>query len=665
MAKHINEHPELKLELIERHVLPQVKRYAKQLGLSAQMVAYLFKTVKAYSGTVWNRETFPQLFHKFIPSDTQPRTLALLWENSPQIIRTLATPPKGAPLNERIASLYEEPGSFADLAGVFRYDANIDVAKAIISLPQFEATRYKGIMFHDEEGREMVLRRGAETPVPLATAGMGRDDVAGYWAQKYCTGVDWKLHPLEEAIVSIGRQTLMRDGLQAVWRLRGLASGQKVRFVVSEEDKQVIGATLKRDFDIDIGDELQLEHFFVYAVSLEKERLRTDIPRALSESLRAHLIDKVFGAISGAKGKDLRTLFQATAKLFVVEEPDNPWDLLGKTPTEAPAEIVVRENIKQLIDSEPFQAFSIHPLLTAKYSVETLKQELYAIADTFYEKMPPTLQTPIGDRNNREVQIETQTQKMLEANRQQEQQKQQQKEMQTEVQSPLFDESLPVLKLPENELLQAKTWQPVALNTITEKAMPPNQMLKIADIVENSPFDDGLLIDLNLAPLYKRTSEKQPPYTPWNAYQDYASNIAVIDDGRTVRLALVGQDTATQLQNELPKQPAGDLKIALVNLGSGVVTQSPEPVDLTALEQNDQFIRLRVQAKFFDGRIHYTPEELPRLERWIREYGYEPMQQLFERRILTNKGYSQQHYPVSSLYKLFVRLEAEEHRKEV
>ncbi|MBS0629176.1 MAG: DUF3638 domain-containing protein [Verrucomicrobia bacterium] len=660
MAKHINAHPELKLELIERHVLPQVKRYAKQLGLSAQMVAYLFKTVKAYSGTVWNRETFPQLFHTFIPSDTQPRTLALLWENSPHSIRTLPFSPKGTPLNERLESLYEEnfTGSFADLSGVYRYDDNLDVARAIIELPQFEASRYKGIMYHDEEGREMVLRRGAQTPVPLLSAGMSRDDVAGYWAQKYCTGVDWKLHPLEEAIVSIGRQTLMRDGLQAVWRLRGLASGQKVRFVVSEEDKQVISASLKRDFGIEVGDELQLEHFFIYAVSLEKERLRIDIPRALSEALRANLIDKVFGAISGAKGSDLRTLFEATAKLFVIEEPDSPWEQLGKTPTEAPSEIVVRENIKQLIDSEPFKAFSTHPLLKAKYSTETLKQELYAIADPFYAKMPPVLQTPIGDRNNREVQIETQTQKMMESNRQQEQQKQKQKEMQVEMQNPLFNEQRPVLLLPKNKLCNSTTWEPVPLASVASEKQPPNQMVKVQDI-GGPVFDDGLLIDLNLAPLYQRTSEKQAPYAPWNAYQDYSSNIVVIDNGRSIRLALVGQDTAKQLQDDLSKQPGGDVKIALLNLGSGAVTQGPEPIDLMALEQSGKFIRLKVQAKFFDGRIHYTADELPQLERWIRECGYEAMQKLFEQKILANKGYSQQHYASSSLHKLFVHLEEE------
>ncbi len=662
MAKHINEHPELKLELIQRHALPQVKRYAKQLGLSAQMVAYLFKTVKAYSGTVWNRETFPQMFHKFIPSDTQPRTLALLWENSPHTIRTLPEAPKGAAIGERITGLYEGfQGSFADLAGVFRDDSNYEVAKAIISQPQFEATRYKAIMFHNEEGREMVLRRHTETPVPLSMAGMDRDDVAGYWAQKYCTGVDWKLHPLEEAIVSVGRQTLMRDGLQAVWRLRGLAAGQKVRFVVSEEDKRVIAATLKRVFDIDVGDELKLEHFFVYAVTLEKERLRTDIPRALSESLRAHLIDKVFGAISGAKGPELRTLFQATAKLFVVEEPSSPWEQMGKTATEAPAEIVVRENIKQLIDSEPFQAFSTHPLLTAKYSVETLKGELYAIADTFYDKMPPTLQTPIGSRNNREVQLETETQKMTETNRKQEQQ--QQKEIQTEIQSPLYTERRPILELPQDRLLEAKTWQPVAIDTVTGETSPQNQMLRLSEIA--SPlFDSELLIDLNLAPMYERTSDKQAPYSPWNAYQDYASNVVVIDDGRAVRLALVSQDTAEQLQDHLPKQASGDVKVALVNLGSGVVTQGPQPVDLAALQHDEKYVRLTVQAKFFDGRVHYSKDELPRLEKWIRQHGFEPMQQLFERKILSNKGYSQQQYEVSSLRKLFARLEAEEQNKE-
>lgn len=658
IAAHINQHPELKIELIRTHVLPQVKRYPRQLGLASQMVAYLFASVKAYSGTLWNLVTFPQLFHKLIPSDTQPRTLELLWRNSPHEIEMIPEHLNIAPLSERVAYIYggKEPflGSFADLQGTFRNEANIEVARAIINLPQFEGSRYQAIMFHNDRGQEMVLRRGDLEPVPLAIAGISRDNVAGFWAQKYCTGVDWKLHPLEEAKVTVGRQTLMRDGLQAVWRLRGLAEGQKVSFIVPEEDFRIIASELKRVFDIDVGDALRLEHFFIYALYLEKERLRSDTPRALKEALKAHLIDKVFGAIKGAKAADLRSLFQLTAELFIIEEPDSPWEQMGNNPSEAPKEIVVAENLRQLFTSKAFAAFSTHPLLQ-KYAPDELKQQLREIADSYIDKLSDTLTT--GPQANTENEVETEAQKLVKAEAQRRVEAETKKEMHVHIQSASFTQPRPVLLLPEGALLQAKTWKPIIPATVARAFYPVNQVVRVNDLIDQPIFSDNLTIDLNLAPIYSRSSGSEPPYKPWNAYQDLDTTVVVIDDGTSIQLAMVSQDTAKQVQEELKQAQPGEVRIALYNLDSGLVKQGPNPIDIDKLSKDERFMTLKVQAKFFDGRTRYTAQEKPYLKAWLLSTNrVKEMQELFLRKILVNKDDATNRFSGSTIEKLFKEL---------
>lgn len=641
MCRHVNQHPLLKIELVQRYVLPQVKRYPEQLGLAAQMIAYLFSSVKAYSGTLWNLATFPHLFHKLIPSDTQPKTLDLLWRKSPHQIERIPERLQSAPLEERIAFIYggKFQGSLADLQGTFRNEANINVARAIINLPQFEDSRYEAIMFHDERGQEMVLRKGEDKPEPLAAAGIGRDHVLGYWAQKYCTGVDWKLHPLEEGKVTIGRQTLMRDTLQAVWRLRDLAEGQNVRFIVPEEDFRIIAGELKRVFAIDVGDQLLLEHLFIYGIYLEKERLRADTPRALKEALKAHLIDKIFGVIKGAKAQDLRSLFRLTADLFVTSDPDAPWDQMGSNPMEAPKEIVIAENLQKLFSSKAFKAFMTHPLL-ARYSTEKLKEQLREVADSYMDNLSDTLTKGLQDNTRNEVEIESQKELSVDHDIKKETKKQ----MHLQLQSETFTEPRPVLRLPTEALLQSKTWEPI----------PPcparliNQVVRVNDVIDQPLFSENLTIDLNLAPLYQRASEKVPPYAPWNPYQDIATNAVIIANGLNLQLALVSQDTAIQIQEELDDAAPGSVRLALYNLDSGLVKQGKNPIDIEA------FMTLVVQAKFFDGRTKYTAQEKPYLKKWLQSTGrMKELQEFFERKILLNKDDAAKRFSGSTIEKIF------------
>jgi hypothetical protein len=427
----------------------------------------------------------------------------------------------------------------------------------------------------------------------------------------------------------------MRDALQAVWRLRELAEGQNVRFIVPEEDFRIIAGELKRVFDIDVGAELNLEHFFIYAIYLEKERLRTDTPRAFKEALKAHLIDKIFGAIKGAKAADLRSLFQLTVELFVTSEPDSPWEQMGENPTEAPKEIFVAKNLAYLFQSKAFKAFFTHPLLK-KYSPEKIKQQLREIADNYVDKLSDTLTLASNDNSRNEVEIEMQKELKVDA----ETKKETKKQTHIEVQSPKFTMPRPVLRFSYGKLLESSTWQPVQPNTTSSW---PNQVMRVNDLIGAPIFSDDLSIDLNLAPVYKLTDEKQPPYEPWNGYQDIVTNAVIIDG---TRLAMVSQDTANQIQDELKFSSPGDVRIALYNLDSGLVTQGPEPVDIP--------MHLIVQAKFFDGRTRYTPQEKVVLRDWLRSTNrVKEMRELFTQKILVNRDDGTQRYSGSTIDKVF------------
>ncbi len=246
----------MKLGLIRRHILTKLEHYPTQLLTNAHIFELLFKEASGFSGTLRSGKSLPVSYSNLALSDTETKTLAALW-NAKSPVSIL---PKEVLSEENLGNLIQKlyvkhRGSFTDLGGLFRGFDPEEVAKAILQLPIWETTPIRGIVFHDKSDQKWVWIREEKVGVPfknwplkkepIGKARLKKNQMIAYWAQKHTTGADFKLSPLMTSIVTISQHTMMRDLLQAVWRLRELDRGQKVEFRILPEDADIMAAILK------------------------------------------------------------------------------------------------------------------------------------------------------------------------------------------------------------------------------------------------------------------------------------------------------------------------------------------------------------------------------------------------------------------------------------
>ena len=164
--------------------------------------------------------------------------------------------------------------SLADLGGLFLGEDGEKVARAMLKVAEKRHPHIQAVCYYSKDRSQMMISRGAIDPTPVASSSLPQKNRAAYWALEFCTGANDLIDPEATAKVSINRHNLMRDPLQSVWRLRGLASGQKVEFVVSHEDRIVIEGELKRALGITVGETLELHHIILYVFLVEQARLK-------------------------------------------------------------------------------------------------------------------------------------------------------------------------------------------------------------------------------------------------------------------------------------------------------------------------------------------------------------------------------------------------------
>ncbi len=668
IERYVNSHPEVKLELIDRHVLPTIQHFQIQLGAASQLLATLVHSVKGITGTSWNEKTYPpNSFHTSKGSDTEVHTLQLLWQNSPHTVQTIPEAIDKLSVNEKITHLYQNSPfkeSLADVGGWFRNDPPEQVAHAIGM--QLVGSQYRGVLYHDAQGQEMVMPVGGGAPITPSQAGLKPDELAAYWARRYCTGVDFKLNPFMTATVIVSKQTIMRDALQTVWRLRQLADRQKVAFAIREEDRKIIEGELKVMLGITAKNPLSLDDLFLYALSIEKRRLKEDTPKAFREALKAHLIDKVLDAVAIARGDDLRQLMDDVKALFVSIEADDPWTMMGKTQGVAPRAVVMAQELVSLFNSAPFQAFKNNPHLKQVIGVDQLKTELRAIADGFVKDLPDVMKQSGGQE--REKMVEVDVKRMKEAEKETDKERQREKELEKEIQKmdAKYTVARDELKFSPDTLFTSGCWQPSsALFTAYTLPLGGNKVVTLNGAITQAKsssaavFDEKLLVDLNFAPIYWRSSMHMPPYSPWGLYEDSLTDILVVQQANDIKVVLIDQATAKELKKSLKKErktPSknAEVTLALYNLDSKVVQEGSRTIP--NLDQNESFIRLSAQAKFYAGRINYTKDELKHLESWFSEKDVNEMEELFTKTILTNKDYMRRLYVGSDIDRLFQRL---------
>ncbi len=703
ITKIVNTNRQLQIELIKNYVVPEIKVYATQLNADAQMFGLLFKHTQGMSGTLWNVDTFPKQMQLAYPSDTTAKTLNLLWQNSPPHVETIDMPSAGGAKNRQgikdlLAKIYSRQGlpngSFIDTAGMFRDVANrADVAEAMLRLDCWQGTDIKGVAFYDGQNKLMVMTLvdGRPHSVELARSSLTKEEIVAFWDQEHTTGSDIKLGARMTAVVSVGRHTLLRDLLQAVWRLRGLDKAQRVNFLVTAEDREIIKTTLKQSMAISVNGELELKHLILYVINNQAERQGNDNYRSFKQKMQAHLLEKVLAVAldPNLPETDLSQLFDGCRELFSSIMTARPFELYGKTASTDAREKVVAADVADFLNSKAMQTFRSLSLLKGKFDSQAIEREIRALAEAELKLLPDRLVQSARYGRQRTVQVEkeSETQKEVETK----------KERAVYPANPgkfrpptnwelkdLFTNSYFTPKSFDSDLslfidsstrkffsgIGTPLWLMNHFSGILGDARP---VFSVQDAFKNTPelarggsrFDSRLLFSLNLWPETERLVDS----TPFGFAQKEADYALAIEDKQTggLRLMLLDNDDAaafkTMLQDDSLNPDKGqkrELRLTLYHFDSGTLVQGKEGIAAERFEKDGKLLTLKVQAKFFRGDSNYSRQELVQLEKWLKGADTKALYELFMQKILLWKDESRAHYFDSPLHQLFIKLGAAE-----
>lgn len=687
LTKRINQNPDLLIKLYEMHIVPELKVFPKQLNADSQVFGILVKAVMAFTGTAWNVDAFPTIFKVFHPSNTQAKTLHLLWKNSPQKLQIIETPLATGKeeLHKVLLNYYgdsdHDKGSFIDRGSLLKSYQNQEVAEAILQMPCWENTKIKGVVFYDKKDRLMVAKRvGGQIIIELLSkSDLQKEEIIVYWDQAHSFGSDVRLGASMTAVITFSRHTLISELLQAAWRLRGLDKNQKVSFSITTEDEQIIRFKIEEMTGKKIDGELEMRHLLLYAVIYQAEKLGQDNYRSFKQKLNALLLDKVWEIIVDPEIsiEEFGEIYSGIEGLFQTTVEQRPYLLYKDSLSEQERELAVKQDVEQFFASASFLAFTKNPLLQRKFDPELIKQEVYRLVSEELDGLPDFLKRSTGYEKERNVQLESSHEK----------EKGSEKEAQREMNSErAFFESgqrpKRFVSWDRENVFSKKAFEAARAEVVKDKSLDPKDLQSFPHAYEINDvfsvyesfhqfaglFNPDLICSTNVCQL-ARTSVKvsEFSYEPFNFYQKTVTQVLVVEDkatGHCKTILLDANDAfffQTMLEEDLQnpeKHQNKEVRLGLYHLTNGLIMTGSEPLEKDRLDSNAQFNRLKVQAKFLAGDIDYSTKELEEMEIWLKEAGPRQLFTLFNDQILAWKDVTRAAFPQTGLYNIFRKLNA-------
>lgn len=550
IAKIINKDPHIVLELIVEQRLSKIKVYAKEIESSVHLIPILAKKeqgVSGMSGTIYNAPTFPRrIFQPPKLSDTQVKTLDILRKNSSPRVATLPTA-KGM---DKLKMVYdygiESSPSLIDATGALSGLSNEEIARSMLKkLTAQKDSKIQGVVYYEGDIRKVVTVKDSK-PIPYSKD-MDKESLAAFWDLPHFTGADIILGQFMKANMIVGKDITLVSLMQAAWRLRGLAKGQTVNFIVPEEDKRVIRKMLKEHLGIEIAEDADLTFSQLVSYAYLNQGLQggQHTYQSVQESMKVALIMHLSNIMwdPTMSPEDGLKIYSDTRSLFVKEETQEPWDRWGRPVKEIPTSEALQNLLKE---------WKEHPIVTKIRDNPTLYKGV-DLTSLFkgWDNIIAEISGPLPEKVKKSTQSygKTTEQTAEQALAQKvEKITDQHIDQQTAKKVYLYEggekEFLPRQRIPIDKPFRLKDSTPTSVEELAaisedvlvkgpeeQKPKETGLCVKVNDLMQrNTPtqsigniFDENLLISLNLAPVQGLSKDIVQRIEAWEEH--YRKNI--------------------------------------------------------------------------------------------------------------------------------------------
>lgn len=363
----------------KKHLFPSVTLYPRKLASTPFSLAELFQEVQGFTGTPWNHKTFPNQLETSRDKLSAGKTEGIMWKNS-QVVHTLKSSHFEKTIEE-IATIQEKGSyrAFIDVGAMFNGCNNRTVAEAL--LKKLPAT-VKGILYF-EGNTPSVLRRGKSQPERFNQE-EGTQDLYIFYDQYHTTGTDYRIPG--RSLLSVGKNSKMRDLEQGYMRDRRAAEGQRVEWILSPEAEHFI----KKELTLSGESPVKCANILRCAELNQERELKELLLMSSFEGIKGvvnrhidHLLldSKIPLSQIWKKGEKIRHLIGESLR-------DSPHQDLGSEKKERKTEEFFNALIDQTVESLS-EVLEDPELFPAGFDATALKEELRACVN--FEELPPTI----------------------------------------------------------------------------------------------------------------------------------------------------------------------------------------------------------------------------------------------------------------------------------
>lgn len=613
LYEYINGDIELKIKFIVEGLLPYLKRYNQSAAFNAQNIVEFFTKVSGFTGTLWNTSTMLQKLNILPGLGTDAKTILTLLQKCKGPIFKV----KSGSVSQMLDEMGTDFDLFTDAGGYFKDAGSAKVAKLIAKKSGVPTS------FYSKKGIRKITDGIKKMPFKEQKRKVFLD-------QSRATGTDEKLPPTAKGVVTIGRNLLLRDLLQAVWRLRGIEKKQNVFFWVSEEVESIIRPVCGKKPE----DPITFEDILQFSIYNQANQLGQDNFKALKQQLLNIPQMMVLKAMMSGKLTDQEEIEATKLLKLLWVKPANqePRLLYGKLAKEKEAAKAVEEEkvravalIKRCFEALP--SYRETPL-------EAYLNEVNDITNKLEKLLPPKLMNKdLDDDQSVEMEVEQEVEQEVEA---------EMEESKEQLDTALGLKAINTFsRITDFEDQDKKNY--VSLNLFFKSQ---------AKYEIYAEAFEGIDTSINVFQFAKEgysniDSSKKIPLSNLKFFGPYRTPLHHVGVRKDGTIMLLSHKDAEQPK----KDEQGDLKLYNLTLG---------PID--PMEVSPKTFERIVKVKFLNGESNYSKKELEVLRAWIGEEEVATeMRDFFIKEVLSGLPQKKTAYNSGSdLQKLFRDLEIEQ-----
>lgn len=242
-------------EIISSLIVTKIETSDQLLACNAINFVSLFGgNLSGFTGTLWNAKTMHADLNPVATKGTDTLTLETLWRKQQKVL--VASEHNSQSLLQLLAKQKVGADMIIDAGGYCKDQTNPNAfAKKL-------ATQFKTpVVYYNQKGKIKKTQKVDE------------QESLHFIDQTRIEGANHIKKPTAKGFVTIGKNMIFRDLLQAVGRLRGLRQDQQVQFIISKEVESLILQELKKAGPVTFNDIIK----FVIANQKRREEIENTV----------------------------------------------------------------------------------------------------------------------------------------------------------------------------------------------------------------------------------------------------------------------------------------------------------------------------------------------------------------------------------------------------